>query len=92
MDVPNLYTKPTRTYRSDKGFNWRAGVALIFAIDPKMPGLIDTNNAAIEIDDVKYIFAVADILGILVAGGVHISLSYLFRDEASVIEYYISAE
>lgn len=92
IDVPELYNRPHGIYRFSRGFNWRSAVALVCAISPNLPGMINAINPAISIGGAKYIYVVADIFGMVVGAGVHVSLSWLFPDEASVIDYHLSAE
>lgn len=53
--------------------------------------MINSLNPAVKIGGAKYIYAVADIVGILIAGGVHVGLSHYFPDSESLSEESILA-
>jgi len=92
IDVPELYNKPHGIYRYSRGINWRSAVALVCAIGPNLPGMINAINPAINIGGAKYIYAIADIFGMVVGASVHVMLSYMFPDATSEIDYNLSAE
>lgn len=57
--VPMLYD-PNGIYRYNRfGTNWRALVALIVAIAPNMPGMINALDSSISIGGAKYVYAVS---------------------------------
>ncbi|KAK4705501.1 hypothetical protein P7C70_g702, partial [Phenoliferia sp. Uapishka_3] len=53
--------------------------------------MINALNSSIDIGGAKYIYCIADIFGIIVAGGVHVLLSKMFPDRDSLIEHQILA-
>lgn len=53
--------------------------------------MINSLNPEVPIGGAKYIYAVADILGIVVAAVVHVGLSRMFPDHNSLIEEAVSA-
>ncbi|GAA5853777.1 hypothetical protein JCM8547_007445 [Rhodosporidiobolus lusitaniae] len=83
-NVPELYDFKG-IYRYWHGFNLPALAALLIAIPPNLPGMINALNSSINIGNAKYIYAIADIFGMVVAAGVHIGLSKLFPDRDSLI-------
>ncbi|GAA5847046.1 hypothetical protein JCM9279_002667 [Rhodotorula babjevae] len=91
-NVPELYNYGRGIYRYTRGFNLPALGALLVSIPPNLPGMINALNSSIEIGNAKYIYCMADIFGILVAGGVHVGLSKLFPDRDSLITEAVLAE
>lgn len=89
-NVPELYD-PKGIYYYTYGFNWRALVALCVAVPPNLPGMIHALNGNVVVGKAKYIYAVADLLGMTVAAGVHIGLSKLFPDHRSLIAEQVLA-
>jgi NCS1 family nucleobase:cation symporter-1 len=83
-DVVQLYDFKG-IYRYYHGFNLPALAALVVSIAPNLPGMIASLNSDIDIGGAKYIFALADVYGILIAGAVHVGLSKLFPDRDSLI-------
>lgn len=83
--MPALYDPAGRYLYNRFGTNWRAVVALICAIGPNMPGMINALDSSIEIGNAKYIYAVSSIFGIVVGAGMHWLLSTLFPDHDSLI-------
>ncbi|GAA5821801.1 hypothetical protein JCM11251_001031 [Rhodosporidiobolus azoricus] len=83
-DVVQLYDF-NGIYRYYHGFNLPALVALIVSISPNMPGMVNALNSDINIGGAKYIYALADVYGILIAGSVHVALSKLFPNHDSLI-------
>lgn len=61
-NVPELYD-PRGIYGYTYGVNWRALIALVCAIAPNMPGMVNALNSSINIGQAKYIYAVADLYG-----------------------------
>lgn len=53
--------------------------------------MIHSLNPAVPIGGAKYIYAVADIFGIILAGTAHVLLSKLFPDHRSIIEEAVLA-
>ncbi|EXJ94875.1 hypothetical protein A1O1_03274 [Capronia coronata CBS 617.96] len=92
IDVPELYNRARGIYRFKGGFNWRAAVALVCAIGPNMPGMVNAINPAVKIGGAKYVYAIADIFGMTVGASVHVALSKMFPDKRSVIDYNLTAE
>ncbi|GAA6038262.1 hypothetical protein JCM8097_003910 [Rhodosporidiobolus ruineniae] len=83
-DVVQLYDF-NGIYRYTYGFNLPALAALLVAIPPNMPGMINALNSSVDIGNAKYIYCLADVYGILLAGGTHVLLSKLFPDRRSLI-------
>ncbi|GAA5952121.1 hypothetical protein JCM10213_006491 [Rhodosporidiobolus nylandii] len=84
-NVPELYDFGG-IYRYTYGCNLPALAALCIAIPPNLPGMINALNSDVDIGNAKYIYCIADIVGILIAGGVHVGLSKLFPDHRTLIE------
>ncbi|TNY20408.1 permease for cytosine/purines, uracil, thiamine, allantoin-domain-containing protein, partial [Rhodotorula diobovata] len=91
-NVVELYNFGGPTYRYFHGFNLAALAALLVSIPPNLPGMIHALNSDIEIGNAKYIYCMADIFAILVAGSVHVGVSRLFPDRASLIAEAVLAE
>jgi NCS1 family nucleobase:cation symporter-1 len=64
MDVTALYD-PHGRYRFSNGWNWRAFVALIVAIGPNLPGMINAIQPSISIGNIRYIYMISNIWGIV---------------------------
>lgn len=62
IDIPALYD-PNGRYRFYKGWNWRAFVALLLAIAPNLPGMINAIQPNIAIGNIRYIYMVSNIWG-----------------------------
>ncbi|WVQ82454.1 hypothetical protein IAT38_004583 [Cryptococcus sp. DSM 104549] len=77
LDIYELY-KPRGIYRFDKGWNWRAYVALIVAVAPNLPGMINAINSSVNIGNVKYIYMVSNIAGNCIAMFVYYLLNRFF--------------
>jgi len=58
--------------------NWRAALAMILAVPPLLPGLINSINPSIYIGGASYLFNVAWLFGFFVALGVYTAASLLF--------------
>ena len=58
--------------------NWRAALAMIIAVPPLLPGLINSINPSISIGGASYLFNVAWLFGFFVALGVYTTASLLF--------------
>jgi len=58
--------------------NWRAALAMIIAIPPLLPGLINSINPKIYIGGASYLFNIAWLFGFFVASGVYTTASLLF--------------
>ncbi|GAA6053603.1 hypothetical protein JCM3770_001548 [Rhodotorula araucariae] len=91
-NVPELYNFGKGIYHYTYGCNLPALAALVVAIPPNLPGMINALNSSIDIGNAKYIYCVADIFAIVVAGGVHLGLSRLFPDRDSLIAEAVLAE
>ncbi|EJD55098.1 cytosine-purine permease [Auricularia subglabra TFB-10046 SS5] len=74
LDVPDLY-RPHGRYRYTGGINWRAGVALLVAVPPNLPGLVSAINPKINVGGGIYLFNIAYILGFTLAATVYWLLS-----------------
>ena len=57
--------------------NWRAALAMIIAVPPLLPGLINSINPSIYIGGASYLFNVAWLFGFFVALGVYTAASLL---------------
>ncbi|GAA5892391.1 hypothetical protein JCM6882_003658 [Rhodosporidiobolus microsporus] len=90
-DVVQLYDFQG-IYRYYHGFNLPALVALVVSIAPNCPGMVNALNSSIDIGGAKYIYALADVYGILIAGTVHVTLSKLFPDRESLIAEAVYAD
>ncbi|GAA6025654.1 hypothetical protein JCM10207_008927 [Rhodosporidiobolus poonsookiae] len=90
-DVVQLYDFKG-IYRYTYGFNLPALAALLCAIPPNLPGMINALNSSIDIGNAKYVYAIADIFGIIVAGSVHVGLSKLFPHRETLIAEAVYAE
>ncbi|KAI5477300.1 NCS2 allantoate transporter [Pseudohyphozyma bogoriensis] len=93
IDVPALYD-PNGIYRygNTLGINWRALVALVVSIGPNMPGMINALNSSIDIGNVKYLYAIACIFGMVVGAGVYTTLSWIFPAHATLISEAVYAQ
>ncbi|KAM0746115.1 hypothetical protein T439DRAFT_330088 [Meredithblackwellia eburnea MCA 4105] len=89
-NVPELYD-PHGIYRYTAGFNWRALVALVVSIGPNIPGMANALNSNVNIGNLKYLYCIACLFGMVVAASVHITLSKLFPDHNSLVAEQILA-
>jgi hypothetical protein len=62
IDIYQLY-RPHGIYRFTKGWNWRSYVALICAVAPNMPGMVNAIDNTIQIGNIKYVYMVSNIAG-----------------------------
>lgn len=62
MDIPAMYD-PNGRYRFTKGWNWRAFVALLLAIAPNLPGMMNAIQPNIKLGNIRYIYMVSNIWG-----------------------------
>lgn len=62
IDVPAMYD-PHGRYRYAKGWNWRAFAALLIAIAPNLPGMINAIQPKIKIGKIRYVYLVSNIWG-----------------------------
>lgn len=62
INVYQLY-EPNGIYHFSKGWNWRSYIALLVAIAPNLPGMINAIDATINIGNVKYVYMVSNIAG-----------------------------
>lgn len=77
VDVPAMYD-PNGRYRYASGVNWRAALALIIAVPPLLPGLINSINPKISIGGASRLFDIAWLFGFFVASGVYTVASLVF--------------
>jgi len=77
VDVPAMYS-PNGRYRYTLGINWRAALALIVAVPPLLPGLINAINPKIPIGGASRLFDIAWLFGFFVASGVYTAASLVF--------------
>lgn len=83
-DVPALYD-PRGRYRYWRGTNWRAVVALLCAIGPTFPSLVENVDAGISIGGAQYVADLVWYFGFVVAGTVYVVLSKLFPAEETLV-------
>lgn len=62
MDIPAMYD-PNGRYRYAKGWNWRAFAALLIAIGPNLPGMMNAIQPNIAIGNIRHIYLVSNIWG-----------------------------
>ena len=62
VDIYQLY-RPDGIYRFSGGWNWRAYIALIVAIAPNLPGMINAIDNTVNIGNIKYIYMISNIAG-----------------------------
>ncbi|EPE03015.1 cytosine-purine permease [Ophiostoma piceae UAMH 11346] len=92
LDVPDLYD-PHGRYRYWYGINWRALAAMIIAIGPMLPGLINAVNSNISTGGAVYISDLNLYFGIIASGTLYTGLSLLFpAHETSVSELIETTE
>ena len=60
--VADLY-RPDGLYYFSKGWNWRSYVALVVAIAPNLPGMINAIDSTVKIGNIRYIYMVSNIAG-----------------------------
>ncbi|GAA5860811.1 hypothetical protein JCM1840_001976 [Sporobolomyces johnsonii] len=89
-NVPEMYNF-SGIYRYTYGFNLPALGALLVSIPPNLPGMINALNSSIDIGKAKYIYCIADIFGIVVAAGTHVTLSKLFPNRETLISEAVYA-
>ncbi|KAF9779792.1 NCS1 nucleoside transporter family [Thelephora terrestris] len=77
VDVPAMYD-PNGRYRYTYGINWRAALALVVAVPPLLPGLINSINPDIYIGRASHLFHIAWLFGFFVASGVYTAVSLVF--------------
>ena len=65
--------------------NWRAALALIIAVPPLLPGLINSINPKIYIGGASHIFDIAWLYGFFVASGVYTAASLMFPAEETFL-------
>jgi nucleobase:cation symporter-1, NCS1 family len=58
--------------------NWRAALALVVAVPPLLPGLINSINPKVPIGGASHLFNVAWLFGFFVASGVYTAASLVF--------------
>ena len=58
--------------------NWRAALALIIAVPPLLPGLINSINPTIPIGGASHLFDIAWLFGFFFASGVYTAASVVF--------------
>lgn len=86
LDVYELY-RPDGIYNFTFGWNWRAYVALICAIAPNMPGMVNSINPNIGIGSARYPYMVSNLVGDAIACVLYVVLNKIFpAREASVEE------
>lgn len=61
LDIYELY-RPRGIYRFNKGWNWRAYVALAVAVAPNLPGMIHAISPTTYIGNIKYLYMVSNIV------------------------------
>ena len=88
LDVPALYD-PHGRYRYWYGINWRALAAIIIAIGPMLPGLINAVNSDIPIGGAAYITDLNLYFGVVVSGTLYTGLSLLFPAHESLVSELI---
>lgn len=85
-NVFELYV-PHGIYYYSKGWNWRAYVAVVCAVAPNMPGMVNAINPNIRIGDVKYVYMVSNIVAHFIALNVYYILNKLFPARESLIDH-----
>ena len=58
--------------------NWRAALALVVAVPPLLPGLINSINSKVSIGSASHLFDIAWFFGFFVASGTYTATSLLF--------------
>ena len=79
--IISSWISPALTAASDPLFpiqNWRAALALIVAVPPLLPGLINSINPKVYIGGASHLFRVAWLFGFFVASGVYTIVSLVF--------------
>ena len=91
LDIPALY-QPHGRYRYEYwGINWRALVALLFAIVPALPGLVYNVNPNENIGGAIYISNFNWYYTFVVSFIVHVGLSLIWPAKESLVPYMIES-
>ncbi|KAH8883456.1 hypothetical protein GQ53DRAFT_882643 [Thozetella sp. PMI_491] len=85
VDVSSLYD-PSGRYRYQKGWNWRAMLAMLASIGPTMPSLAASVNPSLDIGGAAYIGDLVWFYGFLSAFFIYVTLTKIFP----AVETYIS--
>lgn len=79
ISLPDLFTTHRSCYWYHKGFNWRAIVAFTLGVVPSLPGFIRSINPTLGIPfEATFVYCAVYPVGVVVAGGLHLALSYTF--------------
>jgi len=78
--------RPHGRYRYVGGVNWRAALALLIAVPPLLPGLINSINPKIEVGGGVFLFDIAYLFGLFVASAVYYTSSKLFPAEYTMLD------
>ncbi|KAK3632551.1 hypothetical protein LTR56_016294 [Elasticomyces elasticus] len=84
IDVAALY-QPHGRYAYWHGINWRALAAMIAAVGPTLPGLINAVNPSISIGGAVYIARMNWFFGFVVSACVYTSLSYIMPAKETLV-------
>ncbi|GMK56061.1 hypothetical protein CspeluHIS016_0211170 [Cutaneotrichosporon spelunceum] len=84
-NVYHLY-RPNGIYHYTGGWNWRSYVALLCAIAPNLPGMVNAIDAKVHIGNIKYVYMVSNIVADFIAITVYYALSRVFPDHTSIID------
>ena len=78
--LPPVRRLPSAVFTSYFRFrqNWRAALAIIIAVPPLLPGLMNSINTKIYIGGASHLFNIAWLFGFFVASGVYTAASLLF--------------
>ncbi|WWC58880.1 uncharacterized protein I303_101425 [Kwoniella dejecticola CBS 10117] len=85
IDIYELY-RPKGIYRFSGGWNWRAYIALVVAIAPNLPGMINAINSTVSIGNIQYIYMVSNIAGDVFAIIIYLALNKFFPAREAQIE------
>ncbi|KAG7447269.1 cytosine-purine permease [Guyanagaster necrorhizus] len=85
VDLRAMYD-PRGRYRYWNGINWRAVVALLCAVPPSFPGLINSVDASINPGNVSHVFDIAWLYGFFTASTVYWTLSKIFPAVETFVE------
>ncbi|KAG8946456.1 hypothetical protein FRC04_011632 [Tulasnella sp. 424] len=91
IDTPSLY-RPKGRYRYTGGVNMRALAAIIVAVPPNLPGLINAINPKIDVGGGIYPYNIAYLLGFTLAGTVYYTLSIVFPPTETLLDAPITGE
>ncbi|KPV76726.1 uncharacterized protein RHOBADRAFT_51725 [Rhodotorula graminis WP1] len=83
LSLPDLFVTHRSCYWYTGGFNWRALVAFALGVVPSLPGFIRSINASLGIPFAAvYVYSAVYPVGVVVAGGIYLVLSYAFPPAA----------